>query len=401
MKNLMMEAGRLQEKMVTYRRHIHENPEIGMDTVNTAAYVKMQLESMGYEPKFIGSSGVLAIAGGKKPGKVILLRADMDALPIREESDEPFKCDKDLMHACGHDLHTAMLLGAAEILKAHEDDIQGTVKLMFQPAEETLEGAKAMIDLGVLENPKVDSAMMVHVATGFPVPTGAVVVPDKEGPFMAASDWYDIKIQGKGGHGAMPETTVDPLNIAAHTHIALQAINAREASRTEPLAMTIGKMQGGSTNNVIPDSAEMAGTIRTFSKETQDLVHKRVQEIAEGTAQTFGGSAKVNIRIGVPAFIANGKVSKKITKALKTVLPERAVLPLTAMMPSGKVMGSEDFAFISQAVPSTQVTIAAGNSQEGYIYPMHHPKVIFDEKALTIGAAVYTSAAFALLKEDE
>lgn len=401
MKNLMMEAGKLQEKMVTYRRHIHENPEIGMDTVNTAAYVKMQLESMGYEPKFIGNSGVLAIAGGKKPGKVILLRADMDALPIREESDESFKCNKDRMHACGHDLHTAMLLGAAEILKEHEDDIQGTVKLMFQPGEEILEGAKAMIDLGVLADPKVESAMMVHVATGFPVPTGAVVVPDKEGPFMAASDWYDIKIQGKGGHGAMPETTVDPLNIAAHTHIALQAINAREASRTEPLAMTIGKMEGGTTNNIIPDRAEMAGTIRTFSKETQNLVHKRIREIAEGTAQTFGGSAEINIRIGVPAFIANGKVSKKITETLKTVLPENAVLPLTAIMPSGKVMGSEDFAFISQVVPSTQVTIAAGNSQEGYIYPMHHPKVIFDEKALTIGAAVYASSAFAMLKEDE
>ena len=396
--NIILEAGKLQDKMTAYRREIHKNAEVGLKTEKTGAYVKEKLREMGYDPMELGGSGIVALAGGKKPGKVILLRADMDALPIQEETDEPFKCEEPYMHACGHDLHTAMLLGAAEIIKNMEDELEGTVKLMFQPGEEILEGAKLMIEAGVLENPNVDEAMMVHVASGFPIPTGAVVIPDQHGPFMAASDWYDITIQGKGGHGAMPESTVDPLNIAAHTHIALQAINAREAARTEALAMTIGRMSGGTTNNVIPDTAELSGTIRTFSEETRTMVHKRIKEIAEGTAMTFGGTASVDIRRGVPSFIADGHVIKKVEEGLQTILPKEAILPMSRIIPSGKVMGSEDFSFISHKVPSIQVTIPAGDQNEGYLYPVHHPKVRFDEKALTIGAAVYVTSALAMLK---
>ncbi len=220
-------AENLTEELIAHRRYLHQIPEIHTDLPLTVAYVKQQLVEMGYSPIDCGASGVLAIAGGKNPGKVFLIRADMDALPVSEECDLQFKSTNGCMHACGHDFHTAMLLGAAKILKEHENDICGTVKLMFQPAEETLAGAKMMIDAGILDNPAVDAAMMMHVMVGFPLPTGAVVV-GATGAVSAASDWFEINVTGKGGHGAMPENTVDPINIACHIHSGIQALNSRE-----------------------------------------------------------------------------------------------------------------------------------------------------------------------------
>ncbi len=216
---ILDEAKALENVIVQHRRYIHEHAEMHLDLPVTSAYVSEKLTQMGYTPQRLGSSGIVAIAGGKKPGKVFLLRADMDALPIDEENDLPFKSNSGAMHACGHDMHTAMLLGAAKLLKDHEEELEGTVKLMFQPAEETLAGAQMMIENGVLENPKVDAAMMIHVMPAMPMPAGTVVFMDPKGSY-AAADWFKVSVTGKGCHGAMPDMGIDPLNVLSHIHLA-------------------------------------------------------------------------------------------------------------------------------------------------------------------------------------
>ena len=224
---IMKAAKQYEEQMIADRRKLHSCPGIGFDLDDTVAYVKAELTAMGYEPQDCGKAGVVALAGGKKPGKVFLLRADMDALPMAEESGEEFASDNGYMHACGHDLHTTMLLGAARILKEYEEEIEGTVKLMFQPAEEIFEGADDMIQAGVLENPKVDAAMMMHVTAGMPFPAGTPLIMSP-GVSASACDFFEIKIQGKGCHGSTPHNGVDALTAASHILLALQEIHARE-----------------------------------------------------------------------------------------------------------------------------------------------------------------------------
>ncbi|MDD6188361.1 MAG: amidohydrolase, partial [Clostridiales bacterium] len=224
---LLQEAEQIRDRIVGERRILHQNAETGFDLSNTLSFVKKELTDMGIQPVDCGKAGVTALVGGKKQGKVFLLRADMDALPVREEADVPFASQNGKMHACGHDLHTAMLLGAARLLKVHEDEIEGTVKLMFQPAEELLEGAKDMVEAGVLENPHVDAALMIHVMAGMPFEPGTVIV---SGPGVSApaADYFEIRVKGKGCHGSMPHMGIDPLTAAAHMIIALQEIHARE-----------------------------------------------------------------------------------------------------------------------------------------------------------------------------
>lgn len=392
MKKVLEEAKNLQEQLIDYRRFLHQNPEIGMELPVTVAYVKEELTKMGYTPEEIGQSGLVATVGGKNPGKVILLRADMDALPIREEVDEEFKSENGNMHACGHDFHTTMLLGAAKVLKEHENEIKGTVKLMFQPGEEVLMGAKAMIDAGILENPKVDAAVMFHVFTGFGAPTGMVVVPSA-GASSAASDRFEIMIKGKGGHGAMPERTIDPLNVMSHIHIALQSINSREITCTDSAVVTVGIMAGGTAPNIIPDTATMKGTIRTFSEENRKFIHQRIKDIAEGIAKTFRAEAKVNIIEGCPALVNDQSLIDSAKEALIDSFGPHMVLNMVDVIPSGKIMSSEDFSFVSHKVPSLMLAMMAGDSKNGYIYPVHHPKAKFDEDVLYKGAAAYANIA--------
>ena len=279
----LQEAEQIQDRVLTERRRIHQNPETGFDLSNTLSFVKSALTDMGLQPVDCGRAGVVALVGGKKPGKVFLLRADMDALPIREEADVAFASQNGNMHACGHDMHTAMLLGAARLLKAHEDEIQGTVKLMFQPAEEIFEGSHDMIGAGLLENPKVDAALMIHVMAGMPFPAGAVIV-SAPGVSAPAADYFEIKVQGKGCHGSMPNTGIDPLTAAAHILIALQEIHARELAMDERTVLTIGTMHAGNAANVIPDTVTMGGSIRTFDEQTRSYLKKRMTEIAQGVA---------------------------------------------------------------------------------------------------------------------
>ena len=397
MKKILPEAEAMQSELAAWRRALHEYPETGMEVEKTAAFVFEKLKEMGYAPEYAADTGVVALAGGKNPGRCFLLRADMDALPIAEESGEAFSSKNQYMHACGHDMHTVMLLGAAKLLKAREEAIQGTVKLMFQPGEENLKGAKAMVAAGVLENPKVEAAAMFHVSISTDFPAGTILVPPG-GPFASAPDWFEIRIYGKGGHGATPQNTVDPLNVMSHTHIALQAIASREVAPDEVAIVTVGEMHGGNIANVIPDTAIMKGTIRTFNEKTRKFVIKRVQAIAKSVAETFRAKAEPIITEGCPAVVIDGKVAEDLREALHDTFGK--AVPSAASLVGLKMTGSEDFAYISQEVPAVLMMLSAGSAKEGYAYGLHHPKARFDEGVLYKGAAAYALAAMGWLNKN-
>ena len=399
MKELLDEAKKINEDIIRWRRYFHENAETHNNLPKTTAYVMARLKEMGYEPEEICQSGVLATAGGKKPGKTFLVRGDMDALPLEEQTDLDFKSKTGKMHACGHDFHTSMLLGAAKLLKDHENEIEGSVKLMFQPAEETLIGAKSMVEAGILENPKVDAAMMIHVFSGMPLPEGTVVFPGP-GAVSATSDWFKINIKGKGGHGAMPETTIDPLNAAAHIHLALQEINAREIDPSKTIVITVGEMHGGTTGNIIPDTAFMQGTIRTFDDDVRKTAKSRLIEISEGIGNTFRCKVEVELFNACPSVINNKDLSNSIKSYTSELLGPHTVMDMVAITGGTQRMnGSEDFAFVSEKTAATFVGMSASVEKDGVVYPQHHPKVIFDERILPVGAAVYANAAIEWLKE--
>lgn len=398
MKNLFEEAQAHHLEMTAIRRHLHQNPELGIDLPGTKRFVMEKLEAMGYEPKEICSSGIVVLAGGKRPGKTFLIRGDMDALPIREETDLAFKSENGSMHACGHDMHTAMLLGAAKLLKDHEDEIEGTVKLMFQPGEETLSGARLMMEAGVLEAPAVDKAMMIHVASGFPIPSGAVVFLDK-GPVTANVDIFEINIQGKGGHGATPDTAIDPLTAMAHLQLALAEINSREVPAGKVAVLTVGEMHGGNAPNIIPDRAFMKGTIRTYDREVRELMNRRLEEITEGVAGTFRCRAEVASK-GCPCVVNDPELFEDAKRYTAALLGPKAVADMAALTGRGqKLSGSEDFGFLSAKVPTLMLGLSASVFKDGQAYPQHHPKVVFDEQVLSVGAAVYANTAMEWLKE--
>ena len=400
---LLEEAGKLQDTIVSNRRYLHIHAETGFDLKETKAYVKKELQDMGYEPIECGKAGLVALAGGKKEGKVFLIRGDMDALPIKEEADVDFPCQNGRMHACGHDMHTAMMLGAARLLKEHEDEIEGTIKLMFQPAEEIFEGSHDMIEAGLLENPKVDAALMIHVMAGMPFPAGTVIV-SAPGVSAPAADYFEIKVQGKGCHGSMPNTGVDPLNAAAHILIALQEIHARELAMNDQAVLTIGTMNAGTAANVIPDTVVMGGSIRTFDEDTRKFIKDRMTEITEGIAKSFRAEAEVVFGSGCPTLVNDKDLSACADQYVKELLGNGqafSVAELNAMGggSSSKSAGSEDFAYVSHEVPSIMLALAAGQPEKGYQYPQHHPMVKFDEAALPGGSAVYAYTAMRWLEE--
>ncbi len=388
-------AKELQEVLVSNRRYLHQNPELFMELPKTVDFVQAKLKDMGIESSKL-AGGVVANIGDYTRGKTILLRADMDALPIKEETGLSFASTNDAMHACGHDVHTSLLLGAAKILKENENLIKGNVKLMFQPGEEILAGAKAMVDQGVLENPKVDAAMMIHVFSGFDVEPGKLLVP-KEGAASMAPDEFHIYIQGKGGHGAMPHTTVDPLNIASHTHIALQELISRETNPGEKAICIVGHMSGGEAGNVMPDTAKMVGSIRTVNPQTRTFLKNRIVEISEGIASLFRGSARVEYTVQCPSVI-NNKEMRELGKTWgEELFGSENVEALDKYMDGGMLSGSEDFSFISELVPSFMTIMSMGSIKDGFEFSHHHPKTDFDENEFYKGAAYYAYYALKYL----
>ena len=388
---MLKEATDIQEQIKTDYEHLHACPEVGFELTKTRAYVKKRLLEMGYQPMDCGKSGIVAIAGNADTGKSFLLRADMDALHIKEEADVSFRSTNGNMHACGHDAHTAMLLGAAKIIKYHEQELGGLVKFMFQPAEEILEGARDMIAKGVLGQPKVDGAMMVHVMTGVPLKTGTIIV-SAPGVSAPAADFFEIKIKGKGCHGSMPHLGIDALTAAAHVIIALQEIQAREMSVFDKGALTIGALEGADVANAIPDAVTLKGSMRAFDEDVRNHMKKRLTEIADNVARAFRTESVVVYTSGASTLINDKELSEKTALWLKEALGEEMVIR-SQDMPGQSGGGSEDFAYVSHEVPSIMVALAAGDVKEGYESPLHHPKMRLDTNALAYGTAALAEVA--------
>ena len=396
--DLLQEAKQLQPELLQCRRTIHRHPETGFDLQETKALVKRQLTEMGYSPQECGKCGLVALAGGKKKGRTILIRADMDALPIEEAAEVEYRSETPgRMHGCGHDMHTAMLLGAAKLLKAHEDELAGTVKLMFQPAEELFQGADDMIGAGVLENPHVDAAVMIHVVPGLPLPSGIVLVPGA-GTGMASCQQYRIVVKGKGGHGAMPHVSVDPITAAAHIHLALQEISSRELGPDEFGVFTTGMFRAGDASNIIPDTAEMRGTIRTADLAVNEKIKTRIREIAQGVGGAMRTEVTVDFFDFCPPMLADGALSECGLGYMKELLGDGA-MSMAALGGPKVGGGSEDFAFVSCKVPTVGMFLSAGSPEEGYAYSQHHPKVTFDDSILYRGSAAYAYFAARWLEE--
>ena len=398
------QAAGLQDEITAVRREIHRFPERGQRLPKTKAFVMEKLREYGYEPKEICESGFVAEISGKQSGRTLLLRADMDALPVEEKAECDFRSENDCMHACGHDMHTAMLLGAAKLLRQNQDLLQGTVKLVFQPDEEGFTGAKAMLAAGVLENPKVDAALMIHVMAGMPFPAGTVIVSNP-GVSAPAADYFTITVQGKGCHGSSPNNGVDPITVAAHIITGLQEINARELAISDEAVITLGRIQGGNAGNVIPDQVEMEGTIRTYDEEVREFIKTRLEEMCAGIAASFRAEARVSFGSGCPTLVNDKALAEDALSYLQELLGKEkafSTAQLTAMAGDSKASksaGSEDFAYVSHKVPSIMLALAAGQPEKGFCYPQHHPKVKFDEEALPTGAAVYAYTAMRWLEE--
>lgn len=378
----------LYDDAVRFRRDLHQMPEISLDLPKTRAYVTERLKEMGYDPKPCGG-GVTAEAG--RGEKTVLLRADMDALPMREESGLPFASTCDFAHTCGHDFHAAMLLTAAKMLKENEDELKGTVRLMFQPGEETFLGAKAMIADGILENPKPDVALAYHVTAG-QMPPGMFAYT-REGTMMNSSDNFRIEIQGKGAHGSYPDTGIDPINIAAHIIIALEAVMAREIKSTQASVLTFGKIAAGDAGNIIPDKAVLEGTLRCDSSEQRDFILTRLDEVAESVAKTYRGTAGVISMASTAPLVCDSQAVDDFVGYMREL-----DVPGQMEYPGIHAASSEDWAEVLRKVPGAYMFLSAGFT-DGPSYNQHHPKVVFNEEVLKTGPAYLAHCATRWLQE--
>lgn len=396
MEALLTRAQAINGQLVKDRRWLHAHAETGFDLPQTYGYVWGRLTEMGLTPRKCGRCGIVADIG--RSGRTVLLRADMDALPMREETDEPFACANGRMHACGHDMHTAMLLGAAKLLAERKDALPGTVRLMFQPAEELLEGAADMLADGLLDTPRPSAAFMLHVLTDADLPVGTTIV-SSPGVSTPAAGTFEILVQGRGCHGAMPHTGVDPISVGVHIVLSLQHVQARELSLNQRCALTVGMFQAGDTANIIPDMAVLRGSLRAYDEETFEYLLHRAKEISAQTSATFRATAEMTLLSRCPPLLNDAGLSEGTLNCLRGLLgPEMALLSGELGGADAKSSGSEDFASVSQAVPSLMVALAAGRPSEGFSYPAHHPKARFDEAALPVGAAVYAAMALQALE---
>jgi len=377
--------------LIADRRWLHEHPELGMQEYQTAQFVTERLQALGVEDIRTGISetGITALVRGTGTGpgtdKVVLLRADMDALPIDEENDVDYKSQTEgIMHACGHDGHTAMLLATTRLLMERRREFAGTVKVLFQPSEETGPGGAAwMIEQGVLEDPHVDAVFGLHLGQDMPLGTIAV----RSGPAMSSAQGFRTRVQGKGGHGAAPHLAADPIVAAASMIVQLQSIVSRNVNPREAAVLTIGTIQGGKAANVIPDSVEFAATFRTYSTEVQTLVRERATAIMERIADAMGVSVEIEMSAGLPAVVNDHAMAEIVRGAARKIVGEAHVI---AGEPHP---ASEDFSYFLNERPGCYFFIGSRNEEKGLIWGHHHPKFDFDEEALGIGTATMTQTA--------
>jgi amidohydrolase len=372
-------------EIVDIRRDLHMHPELSFKEKRTPEFIANYLKDLGLEVRTkVGGNGVVGYLKGGKPGKTIALRADFDALPIEDEKDVPYKSKvPGVMHACGHDIHTAALLGVAKVLSKVKDELKGNIVFLHQHAEEVSPGgAIGMIEDGCLEG--VDVVYGAHVEVNYPV--GQVAV--NEGYVQAASDVFDITIHGKGGHGAEPHRCIDPLVIGSHLVVDLQNIVSRRVDPTQPALVTVGAFHSGNTHNVIPDKAYLKGTVRTYDKDVRVQVEKELKLIAQKTGEKHGASIDVEFENGFISLYNHPKETEFIKNLSVGIVGKENV---TVKPPD---MGGEDFAYFVDAVPGTFFWVGGGNPELNAVYPHHHPKFDVDEKSMLITGKVFISAVF-------
>lgn len=371
----------MYDELVVCRRHIHVNAECGLELPKTVDYVSEKLESYGIEYQELGG-GIVATLGSGAP--VLMLRADMDALPQEEQSGLEFACTDGACHSCGHDFHTTQLIGAAKILKRHEAELKGMVKLVFQPGEETLMGSKQMVDAGVMENPHVDAVMGIHMnfgPCGYDPKTGIVSYTTA----MASADEFKIKIKGVATHGSTPFIGRSPISAAANIITSVQQLLTLEVSCEDPTVISFGKISGGVASNAIPEEVELWGNIRTFSRVNRNRFKKRLVELVESVAAAWETKAELEFTVGVGPVENDPAMLEEIVGYCEDVAEEIIKIP--------PVKGSEDFSYFCEFAPVAYIQVGAGGPSDGHDYSMHNPKAVIDEEALPYGVAVWCNCA--------
>ncbi|MFV0497308.1 MAG: M20 family metallopeptidase [Candidatus Fimivivens sp.] len=382
--------GSYLDQIIAYRRHIHQNPELSHDEIKTAAFIADTLRQMGLQPiTGVGGHGVTAVINGSRPGKCVGLRADFDALPIQETTDLPFASQNEgISHSCGHDMHTAMLLGAAHVLLALKDEWVGCVKLIFQPAEEDVLncGAAPMIRDGVLENPHVDAIIGQHVWPQYPVGAAAI----RNGAMMASSDRFHITVHGKSSHGSAPEDGIDAIVIASQVITALQTIVSRKVSPRDAAVVSIGTIHGGDRYNVIANRVQLEGTCRNLNPEVRNKMPERIEQIAKGVAESMGGSCDVDYFKGYAPTVNDPEMFTVVHDVMKAVVGDKAHIPEMS------ALGGEDFSFYCEKVPSAFFWLGV-QAPDRPFYPIHNGGFSPDERAMPIGIEIAVCSALAFL----
>jgi amidohydrolase len=379
------------------RRDFHKHPELGFNEIRTGGIVAKELEALGIEvTKGVGKTGVVGYLEGSKPGPTILLRFDMDALPITEDTGAEYSSENPgVMHACGHDGHTAIGLTVAKILNEHKHELKGNIKFCFQPSEEgtngeEIGGALMMMRDGVLEGPKVEKTLSLHLWNDKPL--GWVHVG--EGPVMAGADLFSIKLTGKGGHGAAPDTTIDPIVCAAQIVTAIQSIVARNVEPLKPAVISVTTIHSGTAFNIIPQTAELGGTIRTFDPSVRKLVHTRLEQVVHSTAAAMGCEVELLIKQVTAPVINNEEVAIRVFESAQALFPQTKIENDPYL-----TMGAEDMGYMQEKADGCYFFIGSANNEKNLNYNHHHPKFDFDERALISGVALMATAAADLLKD--
>ena len=396
MTDFLNEAKSLFTYTQSMRRDFHMHPELGFKEIRTGGIVAKELESLGLEvTKGVGKTGVVGLLEGAKPGPTLLIRFDMDALPMSEDTGAEYASQtQGVMHACGHDGHTAIGLTVAKMLHAHREDLAGTVKFCFQPSEEGFNGeevggAEMMLRDGVLDGPKVDKTLSMHLWNEKPL--GWVNVA--KGPVMAGAEQFTVKLTGKGGHGAAPHTTIDPIVAAAQIVTALQSIAARNVAPLHAAVISVTTLHSGTAFNIIPQEAELTGTIRTFDLSVRKMVLERFEQIVRGIAETMGCKVDINVQRVTPAVINNDSVAGRVQETARRLFPETDLDTSNYL-----TMGAEDMAFMQEKVEGCYFFIGSNNTEKHLDYSHHHPKFDFDEEALVRGSALMSAAVMDMLK---